>query len=874
MKITELVAGHTNTDFDAFAGTIAAAKLYPHAHIWLPGAMNRNVRQFARLYADHFPFVETGDLDPEDIVRLILVETRDANRLADLAPVFARAEVEVVAFDHHDLERPEPARPMQLVTTTDGAVTTLLLRIIAERGLPVTPLEATVFALGIHEDTGSLTFTTTTGHDAEALAYCMHHGASTTLIERFLHQPLGAEQRDLLSRALSAAVPVPAPAGTYLVAALAQDDYVEEISVVAHALLDVTGADAVFLLLRMEDRVFVVARSRLGALDVDDVLHAVGGGGHAAAASGVVRSSDLEQTERRLREAVVAAAQHVRVAAEIVSGRPLVVDHDETIDQALVACTREGLGGAVVSEDDVLTGSVGADDLRRALRHGLGHAPVKAVMSRLVPTVAADRPAPDLPQAMTGSPTGHLLAVRETGDGPLTADDVLGVVRGEDVLGVRVPGPRQPGLPPGPDLSGRLTRIGLDDLLDHIQAIAAGYAGVYLVGGAVRDLLLSERSFDIDVAVEGDGIAFAHELARRLGGHVRPHQRFRTAVVVASEQDGNEDLRVDVASTRTEFYSGPAELPSVEPAPLQSDLARRDFAINAMAVSLGGGDFGTLYDPFAGARDLSLRRIRVLHNLSFIEDPTRIFRALRYESRYGFRMDAHTYGLARACVDMGLVGDLSSARLRDELLLLLREPAVDAAVRRLHELRLTRAIHPRFRADQATRDLLRATGAIWRRHGLGAEAPLWRLRLAAMVRELEPEEVLEWAQRMRFKRADADVLARSYLVAGRLAQIAQSPASDADLRDAAGGEPLEAVVLAIALDRDHGIVARRLGVYLERTRHIRLEVGGHDLRAMGYPQSPALGDALHSILRLKIDGVVQGREAELAAAQRLLGGAR
>jgi tRNA nucleotidyltransferase (CCA-adding enzyme) len=550
-----------------------------------------------------------------------------------------------------------------------------------------------------------------------------------------------------------------------------------------------------------------------------------------------------------------------------------VVDVAETVDQALLLCHREALGGVVISQRGLLVGSVGEDDLRRAAGHGLGHAPVKAVMSRSVPSVAAATPAAHLPEQVAGSAVGHLVVHRLpeiSTDGGLHVDELLGLVRGADILGAPTP-PERGRLDKGPNLAARLAELGLDDLFDDIQAVATGYEGVFLVGGAVRDLLLRERSFDIDLAVEGDGIGFAHELARRLGGHVRAHPKFRTAVVAAGEAGGLEGLHVDVASTRTELYDYPAALPTVEPAPLRSDLGRRDFTINAMAVSLRSEDYGTLFDPFGGLRDLSLRRIAVLHNLSFIEDPTRIFRALRYETRYGFHMDARTLGLAQACTEMDLVGDLSSARLRDELVLLLRERTVDHALQRLQQLGLSRAIHPRVAVGPATRDLVRAADNLWRRHGLAGEAPLWRLRLAIMVRELGAGEVEEWAERMRLRRADAAVMARAFVLGRRLCERLKEPVTDAELHDAAGGVPLEAVLVAMALDHG-GAVSRRLAVYLERLRHVRLDIDGGDLRAMGYPQSPQVGRVLRSLLRLKLNGLLDGgRAAELEAAARMRG---
>ena len=336
--------------------------------------------------------------------------------------------------------------------------------------------------------------------------------------------------------------------------------------------------------------------------------------------------------------------------------------------------------------------------------------------------------------------------------------------------------------------------------------------GCYLVGGAVRDLLLGEPGFDVDLAVEGDGIAFATELAARLKGHVRPHEKFGTAVVVAEGPEGRQ--KVDVASTRAESYEYPGALPKVEHASIRSDLARRDFSINAMAVSLRPETFGDLFDYFSGREDLLAGRIVVLHNLSFIEDPTRILRAIRYESRYGLRMDEHTLNLARACCAMDLVGDLSSARLRDELVSLLDEEKVDFALRRAEELGVWPAVHGRLRVDEPTRALVRRADDVRRRHALAPELPSWRLRLVWLLRDLDPEEIEAWAVRMRVRSHDASVLARCPGGGRRLLdRVARGP-SEAELYDLAAPEPLEAVVAAMTLD-ESGIAADRLAHFLE-----------------------------------------------------------
>ena len=241
------------------------------------------------------------------------------------------------------------------------------------------------------------------------------------------------------------------------------------------------------------------------------------------------------------------------------------------------------------------------------------------MMSKL-PVVTRDTTLDDAARAIAQEPIGWVPVVARRGE-PVRREDVLGMLGRADVAGGR-PAADEHAVEPAGNLAGRLAALAMDEL--YLQAVATDVRGVYLVGGAVRDLLLGESSFDIDLAVEGDGIAFARTLAARLKGHVRPHDKFGTAVVVASGRTRQgRALRVDVASTRSESYDYPAALPKVEHADIRSDLARRDFTINAMAVSLKPESFGALLDFFGGVGDLEARRVVVLHNLSFIEDPTR-----------------------------------------------------------------------------------------------------------------------------------------------------------------------------------------------------------------------------------------------------------
>jgi tRNA nucleotidyltransferase (CCA-adding enzyme) len=848
----DVIVTHANTDFDAFAAMLAARRLYPGALVALSGSLNRNVRDFYRLHAEELD-IDPGRVDPDAIERLIVVETSHPERLGEFERAARDPKVEVVLFDHHDEGEPDWLPAENVVRSSDGALTTTMVSILAEREVAVTPLEATVFALGIHEDTGSLGYPDVTLRDAEALAWCLRHGASQEMIAQYLHTPLAERERALLDALLDALETHRVDGYEVLVAAVSWPEYVDGVSNLAHKIVDLTDARALVCLVEMDGRVFAVVRTRAAELDAAAIAASLGGGGHAQAASAIHRGQ-LEDARRLALGALPRAVRRRVTAGEIMSRPVRFVAPDDTVAHAMVLCQRHRQSGIQVGEEGRLDGIVMRESLDQAIKHGLSHAPVKSVMNQPEMTCSEDVTLPELVRLVVSS--------EKTGRVPvLRGDEVVGVVTRSDLLrALEEPLAREPA-PPGLDLGERLLGLeGLEPVFEAVQAVSEHFDGVYLVGGAVRDVLMGEPNLDVDIAVEGDGIAFGEALALALGGRVVPHEKFGTAIVLYDED------RVDVATARTEFYDYPGALPTVEQAFIRQDLYRRDFTINAMAASLKGEDFGHLVDFFGGLRDLENRVLRVLHPLSFIEDPTRIFRAIRYENRYGFRMDARTLSLARACVEMDLVGELSSSRLRDELQELLSEERVGDAILRLAELGLDRAVHPHLAADAEAVRLVEELDQLRLRYA--PELPAWRLRLAALARRLRGAELADWFERLKLRRRDADPIGDAVTVAPRLRDLAAATEEPAALRLLLERHDPDGVLFALA--GSEGAARDSLVRYLEELRKVQLEISGGDLAALGLEESPRVGAILAELLRRKVNGELDGRAAEIEAAKKLM----
>jgi tRNA nucleotidyltransferase (CCA-adding enzyme) len=635
-----------------------------------------------------------------------------------------------------------------------------------------------------------------------------------------------------------------------LVSAVSWPRHVDGVSNLAHKIVDLTDCRSLVLLVEMDERVFAVTRSRTPDIDAAAIAASLGGGGHREAASAMFRGS-LDEAQQALREGLAAAAREPVRAEQVMSRPARSVGPDETVAHAMVVCQRYVQSGILVVEEGRLVGAVGREDLDKAIAHGLSHAPVKGIMSSRVASVAAGAPLGEVQEALAGSADGRVAVLED--------DRLVGVVTRGDVL--RALG-EQPAAEVEVEASLASELAGLEGLqrtFVAISAVSEPYDGVYLVGGTVRDILIGEPNFDVDVAVEGDAIELARSLADALDGRVRAHRKFGTAVVLYGEAE-----RVDVVTARTEFYDAPAALPSVEHATIREDLFRRDFTINAMAVSLKGEDFGRLVDPFGGRRDLEAKTIRILHNLSFIDDPTRIFRAIRYESRYGFRMDDHTQRLARGTIEMGLVGDLSSARLRDELVALLEEGDAGASILRLAELGAGAAIHPHLAADDEAVELLERIRALNEHYATAI--PAWRLAFAVLARRMPPDEVYGWLRRLKMQRRDLERVAAAVTVGPRiLERLRGGSAEPADVVAAADPYAPDAPLFAMALEE-----RPELDDYFQRLRNVQLEVSGSDLAELGLGESPEVGEILAELRRRKLNGQLDGRESELAAARELI----
>ena len=702
----EVITTHTNADFDSLASMLAAKKLYPNALLVFAGSQERTLRDFfihSTLYALEVERIKNIDL--QQVKRLILVDTRQMSRIGKFAEIL-RPGLDIHIYDHHPPSADDIHGSVEVVKEF-GATVTLLLNLVQEQGIDITADEATVMMLGLYEDTGNLTFSSVTEEDFRVAAYLLQKGANLNVVSNMITKELTAEQFFLLNDLVQSATRYHVHGIDVVISQASVDHYVGDIAVLAHKLKDMENLDVLFVLVLMENRIYLIGRSRIDEVNVAEIASEFGGGGHPTASSATIKGMTLVEVHDRLLKLLQDVVRPKRLAKDIMLFPVKTVNSDCSLQETGDMLTRYNLTGLPILHEGKVVGLISKQTVEKAIRHGLKDAPVRDYMSTEFSTVTPDMPLSSVQQLIIGQ-NQRLLPVLDKEEliGTISLSNVMEVMQEEMLRSVKGSTPLE-----SQPLYGRkkiIAKLIRERLPGRTQSLLMefgkvgderGYA-VYAVGGFVRDLLMRVENLDVDIVVEGDGIRFAEEFEKRIPCRIRTHKKFGTAIILFP--DGS---KIDVASARVEVYESPAALPTVERGSIRMDLYRRDFTINALAFQLNPNGFGELIDYFGGVKDIKERVIRVLQNLSFVEDPTRVFRAIRLEQRLGFQIGKHTQHLMRNAVKMGFMDRLSGGRVLAELILVLEEENPAPALKRMRDFDLLRFLHPQLKFDEESESL-------------------------------------------------------------------------------------------------------------------------------------------------------------------------
>jgi tRNA nucleotidyltransferase (CCA-adding enzyme) len=870
-----LILTHENSDFDAVASQMAARKLYPEGVPLLSWRVNRNVNQFLTLYWDAFDFVRPADWQRQRVERVLLVDTLSLPSVRGMRP--DRVQVQVI--DHHEVteERdPNWTYHVELV----GATTTILVEMLQKAGRSLTVNEANLLLMGVHEDTGSMVYDTTTARDVQAAAWLMEQGAQLSVLRRFLNIALSDQQQALYNRLLEEVTWHQVEGQAVAIAAVrAPEGFEDEISAVAHRLRDALTPDGLFILVELKyGHVQMVARSSTDHLDVSVVARALGGGGHARAAAATVMDQDMGDVRDRLMDTLPMAARPLAKVAQIMSYGVQTLPETSSIGYASEQMQRFGHEGyPIVDEGNGrLVGLLTRRMVDRAMGHQLSTMPVRQVMKVGQVTVRPSDSVEQVQRLMIQEGWGQIPVVDDH-----EQDRLIGIVTRTDVINLLSETERSRS---EPDMRSVLAAALTPSMWAMVKAISRHASQLemplYFVGGLVRDMLLRKPALDIDMVVEGDAITLVKSLQRGYGGETRSHRRFGTAKWLLSgevwkrisrdEDSPNGPEAIDFVTARSEFYTQPTALPEVERGSIKLDLHRRDFSINTLAVRLDGAHFGELMDFYGGLRDLEQGVIRVLHSLSFVDDPTRILRAARLEQRLGFAIESRTGELIADALP--LLKRVTGDRIRHELELCLLEPEPVPIMERLHDLGVLAEIHPALAWDSDTAEAFRRVPAIVRdplwQEADGDQTPAF-LYFATLLHPLEPQVQRSVLARLKVRRSTRDdVLSAGELkrVIGRLGSNVPPSLVSATL----GPYSPRVQLVVLAATGIDSAVGRHIRNFLTTWRHVRTELDGNDLLELGLKPGPQVGRLLDRLLSARLDGHVSSEAEERHLLARLM----
>ncbi|ABR48682.1 Polynucleotide adenylyltransferase region [Alkaliphilus metalliredigens QYMF] len=864
----KVIISHENLDFDGLASMVACSKLHPDARLFFSGKLNDYVKQFFNLYKNSLSINHANQVDLDEIEELIIVDVSTPNRIGKFKELVDK-NIKITIFDHH-IQGDNVIDCENKIIKPYGACTTILVQEIISKEISLTSFEATLLAIGIYADTNCLTFNGTIDKDAEAVAFLLSQGANIQIVSQYVQASLEYEQNQLLNELLMKCQEINIKGNEVVIAVSTYDHFIGGLGSIAHRIMDIKRCDGVFLIVKMDKNCYVVGRSGSDNLNIPYILTPFNGGGHERAASATVKEADPLDLKNQLIESLKERVNPQLTAGEMMSHPVKTVYEHMKIQEVNKIMLRYGHTGMPVLEGDQMIGIISRTDVDKAIIHGLGHAPVKGFMTKNVKTINPSTTLKEMNLLLTRNNIGRLPVVED--------NQLIGIVTRTDVLKIMYGA----GSPywyketyekslKSYNFKKELAQLPMDI---HTMFQQVGQLGdtmgndVFIVGGFVRDFLLGEENQDLDFVVEGDGIAFAQALNEIIQGRLTIHEKFGTATIQLPDK-----RTLDVVTARREYYEYPAAMPQVEKSSIWSDLFRRDFTINAMAIQLNKSKFGQLIDYFGGIQDLEDKNIRVLYNLSFVEDPTRIFRAIRFSTRLNFNIEDETKTFIHEAIKDGMLDRLSAERLREEILNTILEKNIQENILSLDRFKVLEIIHPKLQASQANVEklqTLKETINYFRTYeSRPDEIEVVLIVLMHLLSDLNEHDLVESLNKLIANKGNyskiKETLENRKII---YEQLKQEDLNSYDLYQLLNQFSLESIIYYYN-DCDHSYVKHYLLFYVLKLKEIHVEISGEDLIKLGIKPGPIFRIVLERVLEEKVKGNIYRREEEIQFAQQL-----
>jgi tRNA nucleotidyltransferase (CCA-adding enzyme) len=873
IKAGTIITSHVNADFDAIGAMLAAQKLYPDAVIIFPGSQEKSLRDFFISSMSYlFNMVDPEMIDFSETATLVIVDTRQKNRLTRVSPLLEKKDLFIEIYDHHP-PMDNDIRGNVDISKAYGATTTILSEILQEQKISLTPEEATVMALGIYEDTGNFTYSSTTQADFIQAGFLLACGASLNTIASLVVKEIKAEQVTWLNELLNEMSVHRINGLDVHISTISSPSYITDLASIVQKIVRMENLDIFFAIVLMGTKINIIARNRIPEVDVGKIMTQLGGGGHAFAASARIDNQTLSQVEMMLLDKLKRDVKSIQVVKKLMSSPAITIDPYSTCKDAGKIMTRYNVNTLLVvnGKTNSYEGYITRQVVEKVLFHQLDGQLVCEYMNSEIHFVSSDA---DVAQIELKIIEGKQRIIPVIDDGHLK-----GVITRTDLLNYLVQhnwevSQTQSQVAQKHQVKKRRIETLFENrlapntksLLKSISTAGKNFGvNIYVVGGFVRDLMLDREIEDIDLVVEGDGIEFAKFFAGQQGCRVNTHKKFGTAVIVFPD-----NFKVDVASARLEYYATPAALPIVEKSSIKKDLARRDFTINTLALSLNHDTFGTLIDYFGATRDLKDKTIRTLHNLSFVEDPTRVFRAIKFANRFGFNIGKVTATLIKNAVKIDCFKHLSGLRVLSELKQIFGEENPIPAIHTMESYGLERVINKQLLITPTTYALFESVNKTLTWHDLlylDDPYPRWAVYFMALLNRCSHGVCEEICHRLMIPVKEKSLLVeKRYKAENRLALIENAyPITRQELYWGLINFNTEFILYMMALAKDEA-VRKAISNFYTRHRYITPVICGKDLLALGIKPGPVFTQIINLIINEKLDNRLETLEKEILFA--------
>lgn len=694
----KVITTHIYADLDALSSMVMAKKIYPDAVMVFPGNISNNVKKFITLYQDFLNIEKVKEVDFDSIDELIIVDTSKRNRIGRFSSILDKVS-KITIYDHHPCSSEDI--DTHIIRREYGSNTSHMIEVLKDiykKDLTFEKFEINVALMGIYEDTGNFIYSNTRAIDLETAGYLLSLGGDLKIVHEYTTKGINEEQKETFLKLIEAGEVIEFSVERIFITRLSTDEFIGGLDELINKIKELEECTACFIICGSFDKSSIIARSSSLGVRLDEILDEFQGGGHWNASSVIAKNISIDELYEKLKVLILKNIKLGKLAKDIMSTPVKTIDEDTKLKDASRLMKKFGYTGLPIVKDGKISGIISRRDVDKSIGHGFANAPVRVYMSKNIVWATEESSLEEIKQKLVENEIGRVPILRD--------GNLRGIVTRADVLR-HLFAQRKKIDPVLKNETRILKREILENIPEDLQRLlvkirkTASLEGVkaYLVGGIVRDIILGIKNEDVDLVVEGNSADFARSLCRELGGKkVVVHEKFKTAVIVV-----DDNLKIDVATARVEYYEYPTSLPTVEYGSLREDMLRRDFTINSLALEVDDSRFGDLVDYFNGYKDLKDKKIRILHNLSFIEDPTRIIRAFRFASRYNFEIASETEALLLDSVENGFLKKVSWPRVKAELKIILGDRNPHQALELLEKFGILKTIHYKIKYNDKMR---------------------------------------------------------------------------------------------------------------------------------------------------------------------------